>query len=252
MENFKEIVVTEISDIFSVYSPKGIVRKINNRKSYGMSFCSEGQITYTHNGKKYVSDNRHVIILPEGQSYTLTGDKTGTFPVINFKCNEDLTDHFLLFPIENNEEFMKNFKILERLILFPENHAKVMSIFYDMIHSLLSKNFFCQTITTAIKYVEENYKSENLTNTTLADFCNVSEVYLRKLFKKYLNTTPKQYIFEVKLKRAKYLLQEGIQKIGSISEECGFDSSYNFSRFFKEKTGLSPTEYMRQNKNLKI
>lgn len=79
MKGLKNIVVTEITGVMTVYSPKGRSVKMNNRKCYGMSFCSEGQITYTHNGKKFVSDNKHIIILPEGQSYTLRGDKTVFF-----------------------------------------------------------------------------------------------------------------------------------------------------------------------------
>ena len=252
MDKLKSVVITKIANIITVYSPKGRFEKINNRSYYGMSFCNEGQITYSHNGKKFVSDNKHIIILPEGQSYTLKGDKTGVFPVINFKCNETLTDTFLLFSVEKNEEFISGFETMKKLILFPENHTKVMSIFYDMIHTIISENSLCKTIAPAIKYIEENYKSENISNKILADICNISEVYLRKLFKKHLKTTPKQYISDIRLQKAKLLLSEGVLKINAISEECGFQSSYNFCRFFKEKTGITPTEYMKKNINYKI
>ena len=252
MKDLKNIVVTEITDVITVYSPKGRVEKMTNRNCYGMSFCSEGQITYTHNGKKFVSDNKHVIILPEGQSYTLKGDKTGIFPVINFKCNNTLNDTFLLFPTNNVDIFIKDFEIIKKLILFPENHAKVMSIFYNMIHNLVYEGSICKTIDLAVRYINKNYKQPNLTNETISKECNISEVYLRKLFNKHLKTTPKQYISEIRLQKAKQLLSDGVLKINSISEECGFTSSYNFCRFFKEKTGLTPTEYMKQNRFLKF
>ena len=252
MEKLKNIVVTEITDALTVYSPKGRFEKMTNRSSYGMSFCSEGQITYTHNGKRFVSDNKHIIILPQGQSYTLRGDKTGVFPVINFTCNEPLNDTFLLYPLENIDLFIKDFEMIKKLILFPENRAKVMSIFYDMIHNLVYEGCFCNTIAPAVQYIRKNYKDGKITNKILAKECNISEIYLRKLFNKHLKTTPKQYISEMRLQKAKQLLSEGILKINSISERCGFQSSYNFCRFFKEKTGVTPTEYMRQNKILKI
>ncbi len=247
MENLKNIVVTEITDAITVYSPKGRFEKMTNRKCYGMSFCSEGQITYTHNDKKIISDNKHIIILPEGQSYTIKGDKTGIFPVINFTCTEPLCDTFLLFPIDNVDIFMNDFNTIKRLILFPETRTKVISIFYNMIHNIVSTDCCCKTIIPAVQYIRKNYKELKLTNETLAKECNISEIYLRKLFKKHLKTTPKQYISEIRLQQAKQLLLEGTFKINSISEECGFQSSYNFCRFFKEKTGLTPTEYMKQN-----
>lgn len=251
MANLKNIVVTEVTDAITVYSPKGRFEKMTDRRCYGMSFCSEGQITYTHNGKKFISDNKHIIILPKGQNYTIKGDKTGFFPLINFNCNEHLTDTFLLFPTDNMDTFMHDFETIKKLTLFPENHAKVMSIFYNMIHNLVSEECFCNTIAPAIKYIKKNYSNREITNEILAKECNISEVYLRKLFRKHLKTTPKQYISEMRLQKAKQLLSEGILKINSISEECGFLSSYNFCRFFKEKTGLTPTEYMKQNKILK-
>lgn len=110
----------------------------------------------------------------------------------------------------------------------------------------------CEIIEPAIRYIKKNYKLPNLTNETVAKECNISEVYLRKLFNKYLNVTPKQYITELRLQKARQLLSEGVLKINSVSEECGFQSSYNFSRFFKEKTGITPTEYMKQNRISKI
>ena len=252
MEKLKNIVISEITGVITVYSPKGRYEKINNRRCYGLSFCNEGQITYTHNGKSFVSDSNHIIILPEGQSYTLKGDKTGIFPVINFTCSKLLSDTFLLFPTENIDTFMNDFEMIKKLILFPENRTKIISIFYNMIHNLISDSCLPKSVIPAIKYIEKNYKSQNLTNEILAKECNISEVYLRKLFKKHLNTTPKQYIADIRLQKAKQLLSEGVLKINSISEECGFQSSYNFCRFFKEKTGLTPTVYMKQNKIQKI
>ena len=147
---------------------------------------------------------------------------------------------------------MNDFEKIKKLILFPENHAKVMSIFYNMIHNLTPEGCVCNTIAPAIKYIKKNYMNHNLTNELLAKECQISEIYLRKLFKKHLKTTPKQYISEMRLQKAKQLLSEGILKTNSISEECGFQSSYNFSRFFKEKTGLTPTEYTKQNRIFKI
>lgn len=252
MENLKNIVVTEIVDIISIYSEKGRFLEIKNRESYGFSFCKEGRITYTHNGKKFVSDNQHIVILPQNQTYTLKGNKTGTFPVINFKCNKFFADEFLVFPTKKVETYITEFEEMKRLNIISDNNMKIMSIFYNMLHRLITENTLCQTIAPAVRYIEENYKSENLSNKALADICNISEIYLRKLFIKHLKTTPKQYISEIRLQKAKHLLKEGALKINAVSEECGFQSSYNFCRFFKEKTGLTPTEFMKKNANYKI
>ena len=252
MNNLKNIIVTGIKDAITVHSPKGKLEKIHNRLYYGISLCTEGQITYSHKGKAFVSDKNHIIILPQGQSYILNRNKTGMFPLINFTCLNHLTDTFMLFPVDNMDTFLKDFEAIKKLILFPENHAKVMSIFYNMLQNLTPESYSNNTISYAVKYIEDNFKNPSLKNETLAKECNISEVYLRKLFNEHLNTTPKQYISTIRLQKAKQLLSEGILKINSVSEECGFQSSYNFCRFFKDKTGLTPTEYINQNKVHKI
>ena len=252
MNGFENIVVTEIVDVMTVISPKGKCADMKNRKSYGLSFCEEGQITYIHKGRKFISDSKHIIILPEGQDYSLKGDKTGVFPLVNFKCRNVLCDTFLLFPINDISPFMSDFKKIKELILFPENRIKAMSVFYNMLYNLTREGMGCDIITPALKYIEKNYSEQNLTNKTLADVCNISEVYLRKLFVKHLKTTPKQYICEIRLQKAKQLLSEGVLKINAVSEECGFSSCYHFSRFFKKQTGVTPAEYSTKNRIHKI
>lgn len=252
MEKLKRIVVTEISEIMTVLSDKGRIFHMENREAYGLSFCMEGQITYVHNGKKYVSDKNHAIILPQGQSYTLYGDKKGVFPVINFKCLEPLHDTFVRLEISNKDTFIANYERMRELFLFDGNNAGIMSIFYDMLYRLVENGAIYPAIIPAIKYVEENYHNPTLKTEELAEVCKISEVYLRKLFLKHLKTTPKQFLIDIRIHKAKQLLCEGRWKIHSISDMCGFSNPYHFCRLFKERTGFTPTEYVEQNRVYKI
>lgn len=252
MINLSMATVTNIKEIFTVSSPKGRAEKIFKRKSYGISFCIDGQITYTHNGTKTISDKDHVIILPKGQTYTLHGDKTGSFPVINFLCSEALCDTVEAFPIQNPNTYIKDFELMKSLSLFKENRAKTMSIFYDMLYRLSSQITSGSVISQAAAYLESNYDNPNLTNAELAKQCNISEVYFRRIFAKHYNMTPKQYIINIRISRAKQLLAEGALKVNAVAERCGFSNQYHFCRIFKERTGITPTEYIQQNKIYKI
>lgn len=191
MDELNNIVVTDIKDVFTISSPKGRLEKMHNRKCYGLSFCIEGQITYVHNGKKYVSDTDHAIILPKGQSYTIHGDKKGIFPVINFDCLSTLCDTFIVLPIRNLDSYIRDYEQIKNLLLFERNRTKIISIFYNMIHRLYSFNRAeAATIFPAMIYLEKNYSSPELNNTVLAEQCNISEVYFRKLFAKIYGITP--------------------------------------------------------------
>lgn len=86
-----------------------------------------------------------------------------------------------------------------------------------------------------------------LSNTALAKTLGISEVYFRKLFFKRYNISPKQYILDFRIQKAKQMLVETPYTVLSISESCGFSTPNHFCRTFKQHTGLTPTQYALQN-----
>ena len=64
MSILNNIVVTDIISVMTVFSPRGRFEKMNKRKFYGLSFCNQGQIIYTHKQKEYISNPDYAIILP--------------------------------------------------------------------------------------------------------------------------------------------------------------------------------------------
>ena len=181
--DLSDIVITEIKNVFTVSSPKGRYDKMVNRECYGLSFSINGQITYTHNDKSYISNPHHAIILPKGQSYTIHGDRDGIFPVINFDCATPLCDTLVTIPIDNVDPYIKEYEQIKSLLLFSGNRAKTMSIFYNILHKLASETApSSNLLSPAIKYLEKNFSVSNITNTHLAKLCDISEVYFRKQF----------------------------------------------------------------------
>ena len=66
--------------------------------------------------------------------------------------------------------------------------------------------------------------------------------YFRKMFKRYTGVSPRQYQLELKVLRARELLLTTDKSIKEISYQLGFNSIYYFSRFFKDKAGVSPSD----------
>ena len=240
-----EVTVTDVYEAVTIFSKKGRKEHMQKRKCYGISLCIDGEITYTQNGKKFLSDKSSVVILPKWQSYSIIGDKTGRFPVINFDCREDLTKEIILIKTQRQEELLRDFEAIKSLFSEGGSRARIFSIFYNMLHDLTSANVSLGEIEPAINLINENYRDPYLSNAMLAAACNISEVYFRRLFLKLVGISPKQYVIDVRIQKAKQLLAEGIMKISAISELSGFSNQYHFSRCFKEKTGLSPTEYRK-------
>lgn len=249
MHSLSSVVVTDICSLFTVDSPRGRQVTVTARPTYGLSFCINGQITYSHGGKRFVSDRDHAILLPQGQTYSLYGDKKGAFPVINFTCAEPLCETVAVLPIHASALYLAEFERMKTLALFPENRARLFSIFYNILDMLAADTAPQHAIlAAALHYIGDRISDPLLCNTAVAAYCGISEVYFRKLFHAHYHRTPKQFILEVRLNKAKQLLTDGILSVSSTAEACGFSSPYHFCRIFKEKIGVTPSEYLRQNK----
>ena len=246
MGSFKNIVVTQILKPGIVHSEKGRIVEMTDRKWFGISLCISGQITYTMNGTQYVSHPGNAVLLPQGGTYSLCGDKEGLFPLINFHCENLDCRQIQVFPLENPQSFLKDFEAMQSLCLFQENRLKLFSLFYALLNridlSLAAERNPLQSVNAMI---EEHLSDPRLSNAMLARNLAVSESHFRKLFTQYYHTTPRQYILELRLRKAKQLLADTPFTVTAIAESCGFSSLYHFCRAFKEKTGMTPTQYAK-------
>ena len=253
MFSFNNTVVTDIRNVTVVHSPKGHHYEMGNRSCFGLSFCMDGQITYTMNGKKYVSNQGNAIVLPQGGSYSLINDKEGLFPVINFSCTGLDCKEITVLPMHDPQGCIQCFRVLQQLILRNESQLKKYSVFYDLLDRLSHpEKQTPELLQFIMKYIDEHIQDPTLSNTQLAKLIGISEVYLRKLFQSHYHTTPRQYILELRIRKAKQLLVDTPFTVATIAEECGFSSVYHFCRSFKQHTGQTPTQYAAENKTYQI
>ena len=73
----------------------------------------------------------------------------------------------------------------------------------------------------------------------------VSPSYLTTLFHKHLQISPGEYIRRAKLEESKMMIREGKMNFTEISQVLQYSTVHHFSRQFKDKFGITPTEYAR-------
>lgn len=99
------------------------------------------------------------------------------------------------------------------------------------------------------KYLEENTR-QKLSVETLCRTFLISPTTLKKLFSTYLGCGAMSYFLDCRIREAKKLIREEGMKFSAIAAELRFASVHHFSRIFKQKTGMTPTEYARSVKSL--
>lgn len=107
------------------------------------------------------------------------------------------------------------------------------------------ENFENNLLNEILKYINENIHLP-ITVDDLCDYFNLSRSKLQNIFNEYINCSPKRYINDLKLKKAKQLIKENKYTIAEISYKLGFTSPHYFSNKFKESFGISPSEYSKR------
>jgi AraC family transcriptional regulator, exoenzyme S synthesis regulatory protein ExsA len=92
--------------------------------------------------------------------------------------------------------------------------------------------------------MEENY----MYNLKIEDFANLANRSLssfKRDFKKHYKTTPGKWITNRRLKRAKAFLETTDKTISEVAFECGFKNTSHFSRVFKNKFSITPSDFQK-------
>ena len=89
--------------------------------------------------------------------------------------------------------------------------------------------------------INKNFKSIKTLDYFTAKYY-VSQSTLNRLFKNYLNTTPKHYLEMKKLAYSRKLLKDG-KSVNEACAESGFADTSNYIRLFKQRFSITPREY---------
>ncbi|MEA2779794.1 MAG: AraC family transcriptional regulator, glycine betaine-responsive activator [Rhodospirillaceae bacterium] len=91
----------------------------------------------------------------------------------------------------------------------------------------------------AIRRMEENLE-EPVSRAELARTVKVSARQLERLFRKYLGRTPTRFYLELRLDKARHLLQQTEMTILDVALACGFVSASHFSKCYRERFVKTP------------
>ena len=114
----------------------------------------------------------------------------------------------------------------------------------EKLQSSNSINSENEIVRRAMQYISTHVR-EKLSVPIVGKNVDVSPSYLTSLFHKHLQISPGEYIRRIKLQESKQMIREGSMNFTEISEALQYSTVHHFSRQFKEKFGITPTEYAR-------
>ena len=144
-----------------------------------------------------------------------------------------------LMDVYSNDIILSQMNLM--LLLLLREAAAPKGAKLQTSNSVHSEN---EIIRQAQQYISSHIR-EKLSVPLVARQVDVSPSYLTALFHKNLQISPGEYIRRIKLQESKQMIRENNLNFTEIAAELQYSTVHHFSRQFKEKFGITPTEYAK-------
>lgn len=209
-----------------------------------LAFRIKGSGVIKVNGEEYFLKPNSVLYIPQNIGYSAEYTDTDIL-VFHFITMYDDPEP-QCFLCSNAERLYKMF--LEASDIWrlkqPNYMFKAFALLYSILGELTeikSEVGLPEYFVKAVSIINSSYN----TDITLSEICKrvgIGETAFRDLFKKHYLKTPKEYILDLKTDNAKFLILNG-KSVKQAALESGFNDPKYFSRAFKKRCGITPSEF---------
>ncbi|HEY1978026.1 MAG TPA: GlxA family transcriptional regulator [Candidatus Baltobacteraceae bacterium] len=173
---------------------------------------------------KKVSMNADAIFVKDGKYYTSAGITAGIDLCLSF-VEEDCGQEVAL-------------KVARELVVYLKRSGGQMQYSQPLLLQTQAKEHFGD-----IAGWIRGHLADNLTIESIAEHANLSPRHFTRKFKHLLGVTPADFVEELRLDEARWLLVNARDSISKVAENVGYSSDDTFRRAFERRFGVAPTEY---------
>ena len=239
------------------FAASTVAARIENRFSHAFIYKEDGESFYDFGDKQFAFAAGNVLYIPEGSSYSFRKVSEGDshHRLLNFHAEGLPFEEPKIFAINNCDAVVLTLRQLEHCWRFGSDVSskyEVLSLFYRLISLILKSEEGEYTtsekkelIAPAIKHLEENLFSTELKISDLYRLCEMSAPTFRHIFMSKFGTSPKSYVINQRIARARTILRSGeYQSIAEVAAAVGYKDPLYFSKHFRELTGSPPSHYL--------
>lgn len=135
--------------------------------------------------------------------------------------------------------FMMKAYLMQMLLLIIREQCEPMVRPTGCAFESANKKYVVEQI---MNYIEDHY-SEKISLDQIAENMYLSPFYISRIFKSETGNAPIRYLINIRLEKAKELLEGGYEgSIQEVAAQVGYDDAYHFSKLFKKRYGISPSQ----------
>ncbi len=255
--------VTELYTFFYHEKERGFVFPGEAHPMLELTYVDQGTLHSVVDGQETVLEQGELMIYGPNQWHMQYADMDVAPRYVTFSFDLETTELDMLinrkFKIPQRSAFL-----LQQLLHEQDRMDKYSS---DLINSLLTQFLIMllrsseapgetrlkasnsvhsenEIIRRAQQYISAHIR-EKLSVPLVARMVDVSPSYLTALFHKNLQISPGEYIRRIKLQESKQMIRENSMNFSEIAAALQYSTVHHFSRQFKDKFGITPTEYAK-------
>ena len=248
------------------------VREKHWHRSIEIFAVFEGTLAFFINEEEYPLGSGEFILLNSNEIHSISSPEANRTIVLqipmNVLRNVETGGGLILFTHSPKRQDSKIMELIGSMYQELQERGseyewKVQSDFFMLVYLLLTKYRKREILPEEIRhyrklnrlstitgYIRENHTKE-LSLEMVADRFGYSPSYLSRMFRKYAQTNYKTYLQNVRIEYGFRELANTDHTIGEIALNNGFPNQKAFTREFKKKYGILPSEYRRGQKNAK-
>lgn len=139
--------------------------------------------------------------------------------------------------------FMLKSYLMQVLLLLIREQVEPMECKTGYSFESVNKKYVVEQI---VNYFEDHYQ-EKISLDQIAENMYLSSFYISRIFKSETGDTPIRHLINIRLEQAYELLENGWSgSIQEVAARVGYDDAYHFSKLFKKKFGVSPSQVKKK------
>lgn len=216
------------------------------------AFClKSGSFSYKIDTQKTLSAGEMVICPPNRPFYRKIIN-TADLLMIKFKTAEELTCVSKNIIFSDSIRLNYNLNKLENCAFCQDMENNPIYTHYckDIIYMAYNSELPDEIFSEIKNYMENNF-CKNINIKSISEKSGYSQAQFINIFKKNYEFTPKQYILQLRISKAKELLTASEKTSKEIAYLCGYEDELYFIKFFKKNTGMTPKTFRKRIKQIK-